>query len=237
MIRTQWYVVLASNQVKHKPIGVTRLGEKLVFWRDDSGKVVCLRDRCAHRGVQLSKGALLGGHLQCPFHGFEYDGSGRVVKIPANGAKAPVPERFRIHTYPTHEARDLIWIWWGDGPPDALAPSRFFTDIDDSFRWGSAVDAWDAHYSRVVENQLDVVHLPFVHRSTIGRGGRTLVDGPVLQWVDEDMFFVYAFNRLDDGTPARKPEDVPPSDPSRAFKLEFLFPNLWQNHISADTIC
>ena len=32
MIRKQWYVVLESKQVKKKPIGVTRLGEKLVFF-------------------------------------------------------------------------------------------------------------------------------------------------------------------------------------------------------------
>ena len=54
MIRNQWYVVLESQEVKHKPIGVTRMGEKLVFWRDAQGQVHCLRDRCAHRGAALS---------------------------------------------------------------------------------------------------------------------------------------------------------------------------------------
>jgi len=34
MIRNQWYVVLESAEVGTHPIGVTRLGEKLVFWRD-----------------------------------------------------------------------------------------------------------------------------------------------------------------------------------------------------------
>ena len=92
MIPNQWYVVLGSNQVKGKPVGVTRMGEKLVFWRDDTGRLSCLRDRCVHRGVQLSKGRVVSnGRLQCPFHGFEYDTTGRVQKIPANGQNAPVP--------------------------------------------------------------------------------------------------------------------------------------------------
>lgn len=56
MIPNQWYVVLDSSQVKDRPVGVTRLGEKLVFWRDSTGQVSCFRDRCVHRGVELSEG-------------------------------------------------------------------------------------------------------------------------------------------------------------------------------------
>ena len=108
MIPNQWYVVLSSNQVKKRPTGLTRLGENLVFWRDRGGQLSCLRDRCVHRGVQLSKGRLVSsGHLQCPFHGFEYDTTGRVRKIPANGQNAPVPERFKVHLHPKCEAHSV----------------------------------------------------------------------------------------------------------------------------------
>jgi len=235
VIPNQWYVVLESRQVKNKPIGATRMGEKLVFWRDGDGNVHCFRDRCVHRGVQLSKGAVLdNGRLQCPLHGFEYEASGRVAKIPANGSEAPVAERFRVHSYPCHEEHDFIWIWWGEVAPDQPDPPRFFDDIYDSFTHSTARDPWDAHYSRVIENQLDVVHLPFVHHNTIGRGCRTLVDGPGVEWVDEDMFMVYVYNRVDDGTTPRKPNEVPVPDTEKDFKLEFIFPNLWQNHIGLD---
>jgi phenylpropionate dioxygenase-like ring-hydroxylating dioxygenase large terminal subunit len=234
VIPNQWYVLMESKQVKDKPVGVTRMGEKLVFWRDGTGKVSCLRDKCPHRGVELSKGQVVDGHIQCPFHGFEYDPSGRCVLIPANGRNASVPKAFRAHSYPTHEAHDFIWVWWGEDPPEDLEPPRFFDDIDDSFAYATLHDLWNAHYSRAIENQLDVVHVPFVHRKTIGRGIGVLVDGPGMEWIDEDMFYVYAFNRQDDGTPPRRPSEVevPPTD--REFKLEFIFPNLWQNYISQD---
>jgi phenylpropionate dioxygenase-like ring-hydroxylating dioxygenase large terminal subunit len=222
-----------SHRVKSRPVGVTRMGEKLVFWRGPAGKVSCLRDRCVHRGAQLSKGKLTNGYLQCPFHGFEYDPSGRAVLIPANGKHTPVPERFRVHRYPTYEAHGFIWIWWGEHPPQDLQPPRFFDDIDDSFSYGRAYDPWDAHYSRVIENQLDVAHLPFVHYNTIGRGNRTLVDGPVVQWDGGDKFIFYVYNRVDDGTPPRRPEEITPN-PARDFWLAFIFPNLWQNHIAED---
>jgi phenylpropionate dioxygenase-like ring-hydroxylating dioxygenase large terminal subunit len=234
MIPNQWYVVLDSGQVRDLPVGVTRMGEKLVFWRDHAGRVSCLRDRCVHRGVALSKGKVLdSGRLQCPFHGFEYDVSGKVTRIPANGKGTPVPDRFRVQQYPTHEAHSFVWIWWGENPPDDLELPPFFQDLDESFSYGRAYDPWDAHYSRVIENQLDVVHLPFVHHNTIGRGNRTLVDGPVVEWLDQNRFVFYVYNRVDDSRPPRKPEEITP-DPARDFKLGFIFPNLWQNYISPD---
>ena len=119
----------------------------------------------------------------------------------------------------------------GEDPPADLESPRFFDDIDDSFSYATIYDPWEAHYSRVIENQLDVVHLPFIHHNTIGRGGRSLVDGPGVEWIADDMFFVHVYNRIDDGTPPRKPNEVPIPDPTRDYKLEFIFPNLWQNYI------
>ncbi|MFN2292082.1 MAG: Rieske 2Fe-2S domain-containing protein [Anaerolineae bacterium] len=234
MIPKQWYVLLESKQVKDRPVGVTRMGEKLVFWRDQEGRVACLRDRCVHRGVALSTGKVIDGQIQCPFHGFEYDSSGRVTYIPAIGRNNEPPQVFRAQAYPTYEAHGWIWVWWGSDPPDGLEPPRFFENIDDSFAYATIYDPWDAHYSRVIENQLDVVHLPFVHANSIGRGNRVIVDGPGIEWLGEDRFNVYVYNRVDDGRPALKPTEVPIPNPHNEFRLEFQFPNLWQNHIGAD---
>jgi phenylpropionate dioxygenase-like ring-hydroxylating dioxygenase large terminal subunit len=233
MIANQWYVLLESDEVKRQPVGVTRMGEKMVFWRDGDGKVICMPDKCCHRGIELSTGVVLdNGRLQCPFHGFEYDATGRVVVIPANGRSAPVPRAFHVPPYPTHEAHGFIWVWWGRNPPDDLAPPQWFADVDDSLYYKTAHDPWDTHYSRVIENQLDVVHVPFIHHNTIGRGNRTLVDGPGMEWVGANAFNLYTYNRLDDGTRPRTPEEVPVPNPDHDFRLEFIFPNLWENRIS-----
>ena len=231
MIPNRWYIVLESRQVAGRPVGVTRLSEKLVFWRDAAGQVVCLRDRCVHRGAQLSIGKVIDHHLQCPFHGLEYDHSGRVTLIPANGRQAPVPAGFAVQSYPTHEAHGFIWIWWGKHPPAEISPHRFFDNLDDSMPYGFFQSHWATHYSRAIENQLDVAHLPFVHYNTIGRGGQTLVDGPGVTWDGEDKFNVQLYNRKDDGSLPRKPTELPPPDPRRPH-LEFIFPNLWQLYIA-----
>lgn len=100
MIPKQWYVVMDSTQVRSKPVGVVRIGEKLVFWRDNTGKVICLRDECAHWGIELSKGKVIGDYLKCPFHGLEYDSSGKVTVIPANGRVPPSRTVFRFFAIP-----------------------------------------------------------------------------------------------------------------------------------------
>jgi phenylpropionate dioxygenase-like ring-hydroxylating dioxygenase large terminal subunit len=234
MIRDQWYVVLESREVGEAPAGFLRLGERMVFWRDGAGRVVCHVDKCAHRGASLALGDVMGEgadkRLRCPFHGLEYDPTGRCALIPANGRGAPVPDGFELSTYPTRESRGFVWIWWGEGEPEG--EPRFFEDIGLELSYSTFQDPWDNHYGRSIENQLDVAHLPFVHRTTIGRGNRTLVEGPGVMKV-EDGLLVYVFNKADDGSRPRRGDELIVPPPGREQKLEFLFPNLWQNYITA----
>jgi phenylpropionate dioxygenase-like ring-hydroxylating dioxygenase large terminal subunit len=228
MIPNQWYIVLESSQVQPgKPVGVTRMGEKLVFWRDDDGRVHCLRDHCPHRGAALSPGRVLAGRIECPFHGFQFDSGGQCCLVPANGRQAPFPRQLQVEGYPTHEAYGWIYLWWGQ-PLEEMPAPRYFSDLDGMAHASRRV-SWNTHYSRAIENQLDVAHLPFVHATTIGRGGRTVTDGPYLRWLDPDWLRVVALNRADDGRPPLRPEEV--EWPGGSFWLDFIFPNLWQNHL------
>jgi len=231
MIPDRWYVALEGREVRAgRLLAVKRMGEQLVFARDSHGRVFCLRDRCAHRGAALSRGELVGDRVQCPFHGFQYDAAGRGRLIPANGRDAGVPERFRVHSYPAFEKHGFVWIWWGRNPPAEPGEPFFFEDIDPAFSFASAVDPWDCHYSRGIENQLDVVHLPFVHRTTIGSGNQTLVNGPVVEWKSADRMLVRPFNAVDRGQKPLAAGQIKPPCPS--FHLDFHFPNLWQNWIA-----
>lgn len=231
MIPNQWYVIASSNEVGIKPVGMTRFGEKLVLYRTASGFLVCLSDMCAHRGAALSLGKVCNGdQIQCPFHGLEYDPSGKCMVIPANGRSTPVPSNFRVRSWPVYEAHGFIWVWYGSEPPTPEIP-EFFDDIPKDAKYATVADHWKAHYSRVIENQLDCVHLPFVHYNTIGRGNRTLVNGPAVEWVSDHKFFMYVYNEADNGQKPKKPNEVPVPSPN-GYKIEFLFPNLWENRIA-----
>jgi phenylpropionate dioxygenase-like ring-hydroxylating dioxygenase large terminal subunit len=228
MIRNQWYVVLESHEVSNKPMSFRRMGENLVFWRNREGKVTCFRDKCSHRGVALSMGEVVGEYLQCPFHGLEFDSFGRCICIPANGRSAPVDARFNLSLYETFEDHGFIWLFWGEGSKGDSRP-EFFDNLQ-GLSFSTKQDLWNTHYSRVIENQLDVAHLPFIHRRSIGRGNKTLVDGPLLVWKGENKFHLHVFNKPDDGSRPLKPDQLTEKSPDSQH-LEFIFPNLWQNYI------
>jgi phenylpropionate dioxygenase-like ring-hydroxylating dioxygenase large terminal subunit len=231
MMKDHWYAVLETREVKkRKPLGVKRLGERLVFWRDDDGILSCMADRCVHRGAALSSGKVVANRIQCPFHGFEFDHKGRCQCIPANGRLSPVPKAFQMQSFPVREAHGFIWVWWGK-EREEYPPLPFFADIDETFNRAGLKDEWSVDYTRAIENQLDVFHLPFVHATTIGRGNRTIADGPVAILGNEGME-IQVYNRVDNGTKALRPDDIP--EPYKSPQLVFLFPNLWMNRISDD---
>jgi phenylpropionate dioxygenase-like ring-hydroxylating dioxygenase large terminal subunit len=192
LIPDRWYAVLESNEVPaRKTVGRRRLGESLVFWRDGEGRVSVLEDRCPHRGSQLSLGRIIDGRIQCPFHGFEFRGDGTCQFIPANGRAAHIPQIFQCQAYPSQEAHGWIWIWFGQ-PRGEYPPLPWFTNLD-GLEYATTRKAWDVDQTRAIEGLLDVSHLPFVHRRTIGRGARTLVNGPYTT-LEDDVIRVWPSN-------------------------------------------
>lgn len=227
MIYNQWYVILESKEVKkNKPLRVKRLNEALALWRNEKNEVCCIADRCCHRGASLSCGKIVNGNLECPFHGFIYDRSGQITLIPANGRIKPVPETMKVKAWPIYEAYGLIWMWWGDDESKNEKPF-FFEELNE---YSSLKDHWSVHYSRAIENQLDVVHVPFVHKTTIGRGNKTIVNGPVVVRENELITF-YVNNVVDDGrSVALNPNEIVGYE--KFFHIQFHYPNIWQNFIS-----
>jgi phenylpropionate dioxygenase-like ring-hydroxylating dioxygenase large terminal subunit len=134
----------------------------------------------------------------------------------------------QVKTYKTYEAHGLIWLWWGD--ENQIVQDPFFFEDLKNISYSSLKDNWNVHYSRAIENQLDVVHLPFVHRTTIGRGNKTLVNGPVVTRENELLTF-YVNNVKDDGkSKPLKPGEI--KNYKEFFHLQFYYPNIWQNYIS-----
>jgi phenylpropionate dioxygenase-like ring-hydroxylating dioxygenase large terminal subunit len=234
MIPNQWYAILESNEIKKgKIIGVTRMAEKMVAWRNAQGDLSVMVDRCPHRGVALSVATLVGDCIQCPFHGFQYNSNGVCKLVPANGKNAEPPKALHVCSYPLREEHGFVFIWWGE-PRNDYPPVPWFESIPDSMVYTTLKDHWANHYSRAIENQLDVIHLPFIHQNTIGRGNRTLVNGPIAKeenhWPGDHLINLWVYNELDEGQKPRKASELP--QPDRRPFLQFRFGNIWQNWIS-----
>lgn len=186
-----WYPVARAPALRRgKAIGTAFAGEPIVLVRTRSGATFALEDRCAHRQVPLRLGVVDGEHLQCSYHCWTYDRTGRCVNVPYLDKAHKLPNGVR--SYPCREAYGLIFIFPG-------APSRMssvaFPDVSSYGNPYYKTRFLDrkvrCHYSFMHENLMDMNH-QFLHRRLMGRIRPVLLNrrkGP--GWVEVD----YTFNR------------------------------------------
>ena len=103
-----WYVAAWDHEVTQTPLARTLLCEPVVLFRKQNGEAVALEDRCCHRALPLSMGVVIGDHLQCGYHGLEFDSLGQCVKIPGQDK---IPPNAKVKSYPLVERWKWLWIW------------------------------------------------------------------------------------------------------------------------------
>lgn len=169
MLKNFWYACENSAAVADEPVRVRILGQDIALYRDQSGAMVALSDLCVHRGAALSKGWVEGNDVVCPYHGWRFGRDGACTLIPANREGCAIPKRARVDTYPVVEKYGWIWVFLGD-LAEAERPPIPTIDVAEQDGWAEVRGefTWNAHYTRVVENGVDIAHTPFVHRNSFG---------------------------------------------------------------------
>lgn len=207
-----WVPVVASSEVGKKPFGCTRFGQNLVFWRS-GGRVVCMPDRCPHRGAALSLGRIKNGAIACPFHGMEFSAAGKCVRVPVEDDPR-IPEDFGVPPLPVREDNGYVWLWRGaEGAEDSTVELPRHSYVE-GLSYGEAFRIWPNHFTRCIENVCDFTHLPFVHRLTIGSSKKAWV--PCIEI--EDVPGGFRAHLVDKGKYSQS--------------FEFLYPNMWSLKIS-----
>ncbi len=121
----QWYpVAIIDDLDPTKPHPTTLLNKNLVLWYDGTTWNAFL-DRCPHRLAALSEGRVEDNKLQCAYHGYEFASSGACVRVPnaadaKSHANALASPRACVESFPTRQARGLLWVW-GDSATLELA--------------------------------------------------------------------------------------------------------------------
>jgi phenylpropionate dioxygenase-like ring-hydroxylating dioxygenase large terminal subunit len=183
MLINNWYVAAWSHEVtRGQPRQVRMLGFDFVLFRDGQGRAVCLSDVCVHRGASLGRGVVANGCVACPYHGWQFDGTGNCVLIPSLGEGASIPRRVRVDSYPTLERYGWVWCFLGD-LPEAERPAipELFPEYDDPAGWARVPYHFDAkaNWMRFEENSLDTAHVNFVHRQFGSRRNPKLEATPI----------------------------------------------------------
>jgi len=159
-----WYVADESKNITEKPLKKKMLGQNFVLFRDSKGKVNCLSDVCIHRGGSLSGGNVIGDCIQCPYHGWRFDGNGTCQKIPSLGTDAKIPARAKVDSYPTDEKYGLVFCFLGDIPEKERCPIMKVNEFEEEgWRATTQYFQFDIDYKRSIENGIDGAHNEFVH--------------------------------------------------------------------------
>jgi phenylpropionate dioxygenase-like ring-hydroxylating dioxygenase large terminal subunit len=158
-----WYLVCRSQDVREKPVRLTRLGRHIAVWRDAQGQVHAVEDFCPHRGARLSMGHVVEGGLACAYHGLTVDGAGVVRAVPPV-ASCPLVGRKAISAYPAREAIGAVFLYFSDGIDDEV-PELDLPEELVSEEWSGFLHTaeWSCNYSLPLDNRFDPAHGPFLH--------------------------------------------------------------------------
>lgn len=176
-LRNLWYFALHSHALKrgrlvHKSI----LGEPIVFGRAPDGEAFALRDLCPHRGVPLSKGQLVEGTIECPYHGWRFKPSGQCAMIPSLvGEEGVEPSKISVRKYTLAEKNGLIWIYVPEDATSPIACEAPAVPVSAEAR-PTLIEAqnFPCAIDHAVIGLMDPAHGPFVHKAWWWRSAKSI---------------------------------------------------------------
>ncbi|MFT4174824.1 MAG: aromatic ring-hydroxylating dioxygenase subunit alpha [Rhodocyclaceae bacterium] len=165
-LRRFWYAVMPISELDAGPRPFTLLGEAIVLWRGEDGTPQAVRDRCCHRTARLSKGYVEGNNIVCGYHGWQFNGAGRCVRIP-QAPDTQIPSGACVSAYRCQARYGYVWVAL-DEPLASIFEVPEHTDP--RFRRIEQFnESWATGALRLMENSFDTAHFSFVHRGTFGQ--------------------------------------------------------------------
>ena len=174
MMRRYWHPIGFSSELKGRPIRRRLLGEDLVVFRDDQGRVGLLALRCMHRGTSLEFGHIEDGGLRCCYHGWLYDIEGKILQMPGEPEDSTFKDRIRHRAFKAEELAGIIFAYIGPEPAPLL-PRWDVLVREDGVR-SLAGRLIHCNFLQTVENSVDQHHFKWLHRTPKRVSGRREVD-------------------------------------------------------------
>ena len=164
-----WYVGCASSDLRNVPLSRTLLDTPIVLFRGAGGTPSALLDRCAHRNIPLSEGHVVADRLECRYHGWQYDETGRCVRVPGLLGEAGRESR-RVSSFATVEQDGFVWVYSVADIHPSCGPFALPRLEKGSAEVRRMLEV-EAPLQPALENFLDVPHTAVLHRGLF-RGKR-----------------------------------------------------------------
>ena len=111
LMRQYWIPAVGSAELKAggEPMRLMLLGEKLIAFRDTSGRVGVFDHRCPHRCASLFYGRNEEGGIRCIYHGWKFDADGNCLDMPNVAPRQRFEDKVHAKAYQVTEraGRDL----------------------------------------------------------------------------------------------------------------------------------
>jgi phenylpropionate dioxygenase-like ring-hydroxylating dioxygenase large terminal subunit len=169
----QWYVVGRANDfLVNRPHQVQIWNSKYVIWKNRTELYSAMDDACTHKGAALSSGKICNGNVVCPYHGYEFDNNGTLVKVPGICFR-PSPV-YNLNNYNIVEKNGWVYLNTMSANEQAKFKEENASFVSDANIFNEPeiekncsvvhLDMKYNCYSRVLsENSLDIMHIAFVH--------------------------------------------------------------------------
>ena len=205
LMRRYWIPALLADELAAPdaaPKRLTLLGEKLVAFRDSTGRVGLFDERCPHRNASLFFGRNEEEGLRCVYHGWKFDVTGQCVDMPSEPAESNYKNKVQITAYPCLERGGVVWTYLG--PPELKPdfPDLEWTQVPSSHRYTTR-RLQQCNWLQGYEGGWDTAHLPILHLGDTqnsnffsGKGKEALRGIPAhYEFIPTDYGFVYGRGR------------------------------------------
>ncbi len=164
LMRKYWHPVALTEELPpdSAPIPVRILGEDLVLFRDDKGRVGLVGILCPHRCADLSYGRVEDGGLRCLYHGWLFDVDGRCLDQPAEPEDSKYKDEIRHTAYKCVERAGMIFAYLGKDPTP-LFPEYEFLSATEEHRFLVKTHL-DSNWLQAIEGNIDPSHLSYLHK-------------------------------------------------------------------------
>jgi len=161
-LRKYWLPVEFSSEINSDAPKLVRwLGEDLLLFRDEFGRVGLTQPNCPHRGTSLDYGWIEAGGIRCCYHGWVFDVHGRCLEQPGEAVESNFKDKIQLKAYPVRELGGMIWAYMGRGAAPELPNYHFLVRDDGQRSFSSYVR--ECNYMQQLENALDPVHATILH--------------------------------------------------------------------------
>ena len=151
--------------------------QPVLLLRNQLGELTALSNLCAHRGTLLVDEPSNGERIQCPYHAWTYDDSGRLLACPFAPSELIDKGSHCLPTYRVDSWHGLVFVCLNqDVEPlsarfSAVEPHVASTEFD-VVNYGEAdetTETWECNWKVAITNAMESYHLFKVHATTLER--------------------------------------------------------------------